>query len=115
VLLIYVAYLGVTLPALRARLRGDWEPNRAFFHLSPKLGTAVGLGAIVWGALGALNLIWPRAEFYGTAWYQQYSGILVVALVLVLGVVQYLLTIRSERSTIRPEPVSPPLEGTTTL
>jgi urea carboxylase system permease len=115
VLLIYVAYLGVTLPALRARLRGDWEPNRAFFHLSPKLGTAVGLGAIVWGALGALNLIWPRAEFYGTAWYQQYSGILVVALVLVIGAVHYLLTIRSERSTIRPEPVSPPLEGTTTI
>ena len=115
VLLIYLAYLGVTLPALRARLRGEWEPNNDFFHLSPKVGTAVGIGAAVWGGIGALNLIWPRAEFYGTAWYQQYSGILVVVIVLVLGAVHYLLTVGNARPTVRTEQVSSPLEGTTTL
>jgi urea carboxylase system permease len=115
VLLIYLAYLGVTLPALRARLRGEWEPNPGFFHLPPRVGTAVGVGAVVWGGIGALNLIWPRAEFYGNAWYQQYSGILVVVIVLVLGVLHYLLTVGNARPTVRAEQVSSPLEGTTTL
>lgn len=116
VLLIYLAYLGVTLPALRARLRGQWQPDAGFFRMSPKVGTAVGIGAVVWGAIGALNLIWPRAEFYGEAWYQQYSGILVTALVLVIGAVHYVLAFRNQRPEVPPEhaPAST-LEGATTL
>jgi urea carboxylase system permease len=103
VLLIYLAYLGVTVPALRARMRGDWVPDRRFFHMSPGVGTAVGFGAVVWGALGALNLIWPRAEFYGDAWYQEYSGIFVAALVLVLGAAHYALAFRRGRLEVLPE------------
>jgi urea carboxylase system permease len=103
VLLIYLAYLGVTLPALRSRLRGEWQPDERFFHMSPRVGTAVGIGATVWGAIGALNLIWPRAEFYGDAWYQQYSGILVTAAVVLIGAVQYVLAFRNERADIEPE------------
>ncbi|MEN3279269.1 MAG: hypothetical protein V7607_409 [Solirubrobacteraceae bacterium] len=116
VVLIYLAYLGVTLPALRARLRGQWQPDGRFFRMSPKVGTAVGIGATVWGAVGALNLIWPRAEFYGDAWYQEYSGILVVAAVLVIGAVHYRLAFRNDRAEIGPEQrTSSPLEGATTL
>jgi len=103
VLLIYIAYLGVTLPALRLRLRGDWHPDTRFFHMSPKVGIAVGVAAVVWGGVGALNLIWPRAEFYGDAWYQQYSGILVTAVVLAIGAVEYLLVFRGEDEDILPE------------
>jgi urea carboxylase system permease len=103
VLLIYLAYLGVTLPALRSRLRGEWQPDRRFFHMSPKVGTVVGIGATVWGAVGALNLIWPRPEFYGDAWYQEYSGILVVAAVLAIGAVHYVLAFRNEPAEILPE------------
>jgi amino acid transporter len=110
VLLIYLAYLGVTLPALRTRLRGEWEPDRRFFHMSPKVGAAVGIGATAWGAVGALNLIWPRAEFYGDAWYQEYSGILVVAAVLAIGAVHYALAFRHERAEIAAEPESSTLE-----
>ena len=29
--------------------------------------------AIFYGAAMAVNLAWPRAEFYGTKWYQQYG------------------------------------------
>jgi urea carboxylase system permease len=111
VLLIYLAYLGVTLPMLRARLRGEWQPDRRFFHMSPKVGAAVGIAATVWGAVGALNLIWPRAEFYGDAWYQEYSGILVVAAVLLIGAAHYVLAFRNERAEIAPEHQPPsPLE-----
>jgi len=36
-------------------------------------------------------------------------------IVLVLGAVHYLLMVDNARPTIRADPVSPPLEGTTTL
>jgi urea carboxylase system permease len=113
VLLIYLAYLGVTLPSLRARMRGDWVPDRRFFNMSPGVGKVVGVSACIWGAIGALNLIWPRKEFYGDAWYQEYSGILVVVLVLALGAVHYLLAFRNEPAEVAPEHQPPaPLEHT---
>ena len=116
VLLIYLAYLGVTLPALRARLRGDWQPDRRYFHMSPGVGTVVAIGAAVWGAVGTLNLIWPRAEFYGDEWYQEYSGILVVALVLAIGAVHYVLAFRNERPGPAPDDRQPSsLERATTV
>jgi len=116
VLLIYLAYLGVTLPALRSRLRGEWQPDERFFHMSPNVGIAVGIGATVWGGVGALNLIWPRAEFYGDAWYQEYSGILVTTAVLLIGAVHYVLAFRNERADIEPEHrSSSTLEGASTL
>jgi urea carboxylase system permease len=116
VLLIYIAYLGVTLPALRARLRGEWQPDVRFFHMSPKVGVAVGVAAAIWGAIGSLNLIWPRPEFYGDAWYQEYSGILVVAAVLAIGAVHYLLAFRNQRPDVAPEhQPAPPREDVVTL
>jgi urea carboxylase system permease len=116
VLLIYLAYLGVTLPALRVRMRGDWQPDTRFFHMSPRVGTAVAVAAVVWGGLGALNLIWPRAEFYGNAWYQEYSGILVTVLVLAIGAVHYRLAFRNERGEILPEhQAAPTLEEASTV
>jgi hypothetical protein len=37
----------------------------------------------------AVNLAWPRDEFYGTKWYQQYGPITGVAAVLVSGLILY--------------------------
>jgi hypothetical protein len=97
-------------------MRGDWRPDSRFFHMSPKVGSAVGIGAAVWGAIGALNLIWPRPEFYGEEWYQEYSGILVVAAVLAVGAVHYLLAFRNQRAEVAPEHQPPsPVEDVVTL
>ena len=70
VLLIYLAYLGVTLPALRARLRVPGTGS-----------TFAGCWGLWWrsaprcGARSARSTgTWPRAEFDGDEWYQEYSG-----------------------------------------
>jgi urea carboxylase system permease len=89
--LVYLAYLGVTIPMLRARLNKSWVPRSGLFQLPRRAGLVVAVLAVVWGVLGAVNLIWPRPEFYGTLWYQRYSAFIFPAVVLGIGLVQYWL------------------------
>jgi urea carboxylase system permease len=80
IMLLYVAYLMVTVPlllrrrsgAMDARLGPDGEP---LFSLG-RWGTAVNLGAIVWGAAMAINLGWPRPEVFGSVWYLHWFPLL---------------------------------------
>jgi urea carboxylase system permease len=68
VIMIYVAYLLVTVPMLVKRLRGEWPGPDAkqggYFSLG-RWGLPVNIVAVVWGAVMALNLAWPRVEVYG--------------------------------------------------
>jgi hypothetical protein len=41
--------------------------------------------AVVYGAVMLVNLAWPRAEFYGTAWYQQYAVVIFVPCMALAG------------------------------
>lgn len=84
VFLVYVAYLGVTVAMLKVRLANGWRSEPGYFGLG-KWGLAINVGAVVYLMLGALNLMWPRAYFYGPAWYQRYSAFIVTAVVLILG------------------------------
>ena len=88
ILFMYLAYLGVNLPLLRQRLAG-W-PNGAhdYFRLGRSGIVTNGL-AIVWGLAMTVNLAWPRADFYGPLWYQQYGVITATVGVLVAGFVVY--------------------------
>jgi urea carboxylase system permease len=91
IILIYAAYAGVTIPLLRRRLEG-W-PNglstgRRLFSLG-KWGLLTNAIAVVYGLAMIVNLLWPRAYFYGPLWYQKYGPILFVALVLVVGLAVY--------------------------
>ena len=95
--LVYVGYLGVVIPAIRARVTNRWEPDRAHFNLG-RWGPAVAIAGGVWLVIGVVNFGWPRREYYGTAWYQQYSAIIVVGAVLILGVIHQLLVRRSDES-----------------
>jgi urea carboxylase system permease len=83
----YIAYLGVTVAALRRRREGFMEEGRraGLFTLRPRIGIAVNLGAVIYGGLMIVNMMWPRAEFYGEAWYQQYAALIFVPLVVVAG------------------------------
>jgi urea carboxylase system permease len=87
----YLAYLGVTVMALRRRREGFMEEGRreGLFTLRPGLGTAINLGAVLYGGAMLVNLMWPRAEFYGDAWYQQYAAVIFVPVVLALGSAYY--------------------------
>jgi amino acid transporter len=105
IIFMYLAYLGVTIPLLQKRMSG-W-PNSAsgsgdgFF----KLGGAAMITNVVgvlYGLAMAVNLIWPRDEFYGSLWYQQYGPILATLLVVVVGLAVW-FGVQKDRIGVLPE------------
>ena len=59
IVMLYGAYLMVTVPMLVQRLRGTWAPQPGHFSLGG--WGAVNLVAVAYGALQMVNLAWPRA------------------------------------------------------
>jgi amino acid transporter len=88
ILLLYIAYLMVTVPLLFRRLRGGLPAAPGLFSLG-RLGAVVNVVAIAWGLFMAVNLAWPRTKVYGTEWYLQYVPQLFLAGAVVLGAVAY--------------------------
>jgi amino acid transporter len=87
IVLIYLAYLGATLVGLKKRL-GGWpeEPaSSGLFTLRKPWGMVVNIVAVIYGGVMLVNLAWPRAEFYGTEWYQQYAVVIFVPVLIVAG------------------------------
>ncbi|MFJ8545866.1 APC family permease [Streptomyces sp. NPDC093586] len=85
IIMIYLAYLGVTAPMLVARLRGRWRPaGEGRFSLG-RWGLPVNIVAVLWGAAMTLNLIWPRAAVYNASapyhWYLRWGAVLFVAFI----------------------------------
>ncbi len=93
VAMIYIAYLLVTVPLLRARLRGDWPPARDGYFSLGRLGLPVNVVAVVWGAAMTVNLLWPRASVYNATepfhWYLRWGGVIAVTAILGGGLVLY--------------------------
>lgn len=94
IILIYLAYLLVTVPMVVARLRGTWEPDRTHFSLG-RWGLPVNVLAVAWGAAMAVNLGWPRREVYNAAapyhWYLQWGAPLAVGGLTLVGLAYYAL------------------------
>jgi urea carboxylase system permease len=96
IIMIYIAYLLVTVPLLRMRLRGEWPPKQAdgrrFFTLG-KLGLPVNVLAVGWGIFMSVNLIWPRKDVYNATepfhWYLQYGALLFIGIVFFGGLAYY--------------------------
>ena len=97
IIMIYIAYLLVTVPLLRKRLRGEWPPKTAdgqprYFTLG-KLGLPINVLAVAWGAFMAVNLAWPRKDVYNATepfhWYLQYGAILFISVVFFGGLAYY--------------------------
>jgi urea carboxylase system permease len=87
-----LAYLFVTLPLLFRRLNG-WPGEerygmRKLFALG-RWGVAINVVAVLWGALTAVNMAWPRESVYGVGPWQRYSGVLYTGALLVVGFVYY--------------------------
>ena len=101
VIMIYLAYLLVTAPMLRKRLRGEWpEPGASpgYFSLG-RFGLPVNILAVVWGAAMALNLAWPRSEVYGEGALAWIAFIFIGAIV-VIGLTWYLAKGRHQVGTL---------------
>ncbi len=105
IILMYVAYLGVTSQLLRKRLAG-WPNNLAdrgdgLFALG-KWGVVTNAIAILYGLAMIVNLMWPRVEFYGDLWYQKWGPLVVTAILLAVGLVWY-STVQRHRGTVLAE------------
>ncbi|WP_018548936.1 APC family permease [Streptomyces sp. LaPpAH-108] len=85
IVMIYLAYLGVTAPMLIARLRGKWRPAADGKFSLGRWGLFVNIVAVLWGAGMTLNLLWPRAAVYNATapyhWYLRWGAVLFVAVI----------------------------------
>jgi urea carboxylase system permease len=107
IIMIYVAYLLVTVPMLIARLRGRWPlpgaSQSGYFSLG-RLGLPINLLGVVWGVLMVINLAWPRKEVYNATepfhWYLQWGAVLFVGIILFGGLAYYLLVQRHKTGVL---------------
>jgi urea carboxylase system permease len=104
VVIVYLAYLFVTVPLLIKRVRAGRlfaEPiaGPGYFTLG-RLGLPVNIVAVVFGLFLLIDVGWPRKEIYnptGDSWILQYSALLFVGAALALGAIAY-RTMRSQQS-----------------
>ncbi len=94
IIMFYLAYLGVTVPMLIRRLRGEWpKPDHGPYFSLGRWGLPVNIVAVVYGALVAINIAWPRNAVYnalGTPhWYLQWSPFLFIGGVVIIGTIYY--------------------------
>ncbi|HEX3613700.1 MAG TPA: amino acid permease [Sporichthyaceae bacterium] len=95
IMLLYVAYLMVTVPLFIRRLRGWPSIGEASADDGPlfslgKWGPLVNGCAVAWGLGMAVNLGWPRATVFGTLWYLHWFPVLFLAGTAAVGSVAYL-------------------------
>ncbi len=114
IVLLYLAYLMVTVPLLVRRLRG-WpgnlgshldETGRPAFSLG-RWGVPVNVLAVAFGVAMMINLAWPRPEVYdpaGDSPLLQYFALLVLAVVAIVGVAVYSVQRRAYRAAIDRRP-----------
>jgi urea carboxylase system permease len=109
IIMIYIAYLLVTVPMLNKRLRGEWPPRDdeagrlGYFSLG-RWGLPVNLIAVVYQVIAITNLAWPREEIYGADhWYFQYGAFVFVGLIVGAGGIYYFAVQRDKAAEPLPE------------
>jgi urea carboxylase system permease len=104
VVIVYLAYLFVTVPLLWHRLRRTPEhttPEPAYFTLG-RWGLPVNIVAVVFGLFLLIDVGWPREAVYdpdGGHWYLHYSSLLFTGVALAVGAVAYPLMKRQQASS----------------
>ncbi len=113
VAMLYLAYLGVTMPLLVKRIRrvglerGVAEDGEPLFSLG-RYGIPVTVAAVLYQIGMVANLLWPRAAIYdltGHTWWLQWSALLFLTLVLLVGGGIHLRTRIRRRGPIVLEPI----------
>ncbi len=104
VVVVYAAYLFVTIPLLVQRLRRNPAhiPDPAYFTLG-RWGLPVNVVAVLFGVFMLVNIGWPRAEIYdldGRGWYFQWSALISMVVIIALGLVAYRV-LQRQRNTDR--------------
>ena len=106
IVMIYIAYLLVTVPMLLARLRGEWRSEDSppgYFSLG-RWGLPVNVLAVTWGLFMAVNLIWPRQSIYNAVepfhWYLKWGAVLFIGVIMVGGFAYYWFVQRHKTGTL---------------
>jgi amino acid transporter len=108
IIMFYLAYLGVTVPMLLRRFRGTWprQNHGPYFSLG-RWGLPVNLMAVLYGALVVVNIGWPRNSVYNAVgtphWYWQWSPVLFIGGVVVIGTLYYFLVQVNKSSDVLEE------------
>ena len=105
VVIVYLAYLFVTVPRLWHRLRRSpaHAADPAYFSLG-RWGLPVNIIAVVFGVFLLVNIGWPRQAVYdpdGSSAVLQYSAPLAVVIVVALGLLAYAVMRRQARTPAR--------------
>jgi len=113
IMLMYLAYLMVTVPMLLARLRGrlaaggNDEIGRPLFSTG-RWGVLVNAVAVLYGLGMAINLGWPRAEVFDPAgghWYLRFLGPITLGVTVLLGLLAYAGQRREYHAAIGTAPI----------
>jgi amino acid transporter len=90
IVMFYLPYLAVTGSMLYRRTKGTWPraEHGPYFSLG-RFGFAVNLIAVLYGAIVAFNIAWPRADVYGTQWYFKFGAYEFIGLSFVVGCLYY--------------------------
>lgn len=103
IIMIYLAYLMVTGPLLKKRLRGEWPPKdlaEGGYFTMGKWGLPVNIFAVLWGVGMAVNLAWPRVAIYGDPWYNTWGAFVYIGVILGLGLLWYFVKGRNHIGTL---------------
>jgi amino acid transporter len=116
IIMIYLAYLMVTGPMLKKRLKGEWPPKdlkEGGYFTMGKWGMAVNIVAVVWGVGMAVNLAWPRAAVYGDGWYYTWGAFIYIGAILGAGLLWYGIKGRHHIGTLESHAVAAKSEADT--
>ena len=114
IIMIYLAYLMVTGPMLKKRLQGEWPPKdlkEGGYFTMGKWGLPVNVFAVLWGAVMALNLAWPRTAVYGEGWYYQWGAFLYIGIIVGSGLLWYFAWGRNHIGTLKSHAVETKAEA----
>ncbi len=104
ILFFNIAYSCVTIPLLITRLRGRWpRPTHGPYFCLGRLGLPINIVAVVFQVLLILDLVWPRAEVYGSEWYFRFAGFLVTGLFILVGAAYYFTKLHNKEPEILAE------------
>jgi hypothetical protein len=81
----------VTGSMLYRRLHGQWPraEHGPYFSMG-RWGFTVNLIAVVYGAVVAFNIAWPRADVYGSAWYYRFGAYEFIGASFIIGALYYI-------------------------
>ncbi len=107
IVLLYLAYLMVTVPMLIKRINGSWrsmptpvdEDGKPIFTLG-RFGFSLNLIAVLFGIGMMVNLAWPRSAVYGTSPVLQYFALIFLAIAIIGGFLVFSAKKRAYRLAI---------------